>query len=375
MTDGKKETKKVINDIKVEFLSLINKKNNGYIISLENVYTWLENPDVYTKYKNDDMFRRDFRRRYLRDEKIMMYESNNESDLDHDYIMRKTNNIKFPWFSVEGFKMFCLAVNENKARYVRKYFIEIEKDYLRVINQTDAENKKELKELTTKMNNFESNLLKTKSDLNQTIELANKYEEKYLVAEYENKKIKYIKNVLDDADDFATAGNPEYVEYKYIKTTYYKKVGVYIVNPEYIKPKKPRKSIKKNSDVESEPESEIAHNDYNNYDVYYDKHFTEYDFEYDINQSDSPELFYYIAGLSQKVDKPVENFYKITDLYVKDAMHLKQIREVFDTNELSHGKYYYKTGYKYTYNVNYNFIYSTALTTIQEYMRCQLKSK
>jgi hypothetical protein len=178
---------------------------------------------------------------------------------------------------------------------------------------------------------------------------------------------------LDDADNFATAGNPEYVEYKYIKTTYYKKVGLYIVNPEYIKPKKTRKSIKKNSDLESEPESEITHNDYNNYDAYYDKHFTEYDFEYDINQSDSPELFYYIAGLSQKVDKPIENFYKITDLYVKDAQHLKQIKEVLDTNDLLHGKYYYKTGYKSIYNVNYNFIYSTALSAIQEYVRCQIK--
>lgn len=40
MTDDK------INDIKIEFLSLIKIDKDDYIISLENVYNWLENPNV-----------------------------------------------------------------------------------------------------------------------------------------------------------------------------------------------------------------------------------------------------------------------------------------------------------------------------------------
>ena len=389
------ETKKIINDIKIEFLSLLDKNMIGYFISLEQVYNWLENPEVYVRYSTDDMFRRNFRRRFLRSDKVMLDEAKNESNLDDDFIMRKNKNIEYPWFSVDGFKTFCIAVDEDKSRYVRKYFIQIEKDYLRVLRQSKEENEKENKELKDKIAKLDSRLM-------DNIDRANKYEEQALMLEFKLKKNEAIEMILDDKDDFATEGNPEYKEYLYLKSLYYKKVPLYIVNPEYIaaklnkinkidktnktKPNKTKKSDKIEntneaerlniiiSDSESDSNTVMTdvkstksakHDPKFNYNALYDLDFNEYSIVDIENEYESHELFYYIGGLTQTA-KPTDNFYKVTDLLVKDNKHLKQIKDVLNTDDLINGKYYYKTAYKSIYKASYNLIKSISLSIIQE---------
>jgi len=89
----------IIASIKLEFLSLLRDSKSGYYITLEKLYTWLENPQTYTSYINDENYRRNFRKRYLRNDKLLLDESTSEQDLDKDFIMRKINGINVPWFS------------------------------------------------------------------------------------------------------------------------------------------------------------------------------------------------------------------------------------------------------------------------------------
>jgi hypothetical protein len=92
----------------------------GYYISFGAVCKLLETPEtpeIYQKYVANKDFRKDFRKKYLRNPQFMLKESESESDLGGDFIMRSCNNIKYPWFSFNGFKSY------------RKYFVEADDDF------------------------------------------------------------------------------------------------------------------------------------------------------------------------------------------------------------------------------------------------------
>lgn len=378
MSDTNKD---VISKIKIEFLSLLEVKEDGYIISLEQVYTWLEEPDVYKKYSTDAKFREKFNARYLRGSKYMFKEAKDENDLGKDYFMVKNKKgIWYPMFAIRGFKTYCMIVDVPKSWYVRQHFLDIEDDYYRVLRQSKEETKAELEEVKSKMAGFESNFLKE-------IKRANKFEEKSIRLENKVKKTAELEVILRDEEDFATEGSTDNMLLIYLQKTFMKKVPLYIVNPEYIekkaaksnksdKPKKTDKTkkVKKDDDSDSDSESDNDKpNNMTNNDAEYEQPYDEYMLnDIDLEYGESPELYYYIGGLTQKNEKAIETYNKVHYISVLDMQHLKEIKARLDTDELVYDKYCYKTVYKSIYKVSYTTIKDISSRIIKERLRSDL---
>jgi phage anti-repressor protein len=361
-----------IAEIKNEFLLLVREPQPGYFISLEKTYTWLENPKMYNNYVVDENARRNFRKRYLRGEKFMLDESTDEKDIDKDFIMRKNDkNINMPWFSIEGFKTFCMVVNEPKSNYVRKYFIQIEKDYMRVLEQSSKATYLELYDLNI-------DLSKAKTSIIKMSDTSDKYLEQKLILERKLKTVESLEIILDDQSDFATNGNNEYKEYLYLRETFMKKIPIYIVKPDsmivnkstkVVTPeqddnesdidfvsmlvKKPLKKTKSKKSSIKSPKLEVK-----TLAPYYEKEYNEYNFKNDIlvddmSGGDSPVLYYYIGGFMEKIEKNPDTYFKICDIFVLNKEHLSDIK--IELNEVdsttSSKKWIYKTTYTHINNI------------------------
>lgn len=395
----------IINLIKVEFLSLIKLNQNGYFISLEKTYNWLENNNVYNDYAISESSRRNFKKRYLRNDKFLLDEAESETDFYKDYVMIKNkNNIAFPWFSIEGFKTFCMVANEPKSVFVRKYFIQVEKDYMRVLEQSAIETKLELL-------NVNSKLSKSSFSLNIISNRCQQYLEEKLETDFKLKKVENLERILDDEKDFSSEGNLEYKCYNYLQMMYMKKIPLYIVCPEYVigkvdsdldksvnsnlveditpieiytipkksilkkikkvKPKEFRISSDSDSDAKPVVKVQLKKNKaFNSNNLYYRKEYNKYSFKNDIEQDDfsgetSPTLYYYIPGFAEKSTKNPEIYFKICDLFVKDKEHLISIKEQLDTMDIIDDKYIYKTPKKWIYKVSYTDIKNISLSVIQ----------
>ncbi len=152
-TENKRQEK--IDQIKTEFIFLIKNQESfeGYPIAFENTCNWLDCPDIYKNYITIKTSRENFNKRYLRNDQFLLEESKDENDLGKDFTMKKDKNSKMnlPWFSVDGFKTFCMIMKTEKSFLVRKYFIQIEKDYWRVLNQDHEKTKEELRLLEEKL--------------------------------------------------------------------------------------------------------------------------------------------------------------------------------------------------------------------------------
>lgn len=375
----------IIDSIRIEFLSLIKMSENGYFISLEKTYTWLENKEVYDNYAQSENFRRNFKKRFLRSDKFLLIEADNELDLDKDFLMIKNdNNISFPWFSIEGFKIFCMVVTEPKASFVRKYFIQIEKDYMRVLEQTTKQNEQELNKLNMDISNSKSSLLRISNRCED-------YLEENLVVKHMLKTVENLSLILDDNNDFSTTGNNEYKLLMYLQQLHMKKISLYIVNNDYIKPtiKVSKDNKNNNPDIiepsfiielenetkpsllETQQLKQFKNKNYNNDQHYYEKNYDEYNFNNDINiganSGDiSPILYYYISAFDEKIPKNANDYYKICDLYIKDKQHLNSIREYFETDDIFCGKYIYKTSKKWIYKTSYTEIKNVCLNIMQD---------
>lgn len=392
----------VIESIRVEFLGLVRKNNSGYFISLQKVYEYLENPEVAEKYLLEESSRRNFRKRFLRNEKYLLSEAQNEDDLGKEYIMRKIDNISFPWFSTEGFKLFCMVSNETKSHFVRKYFIQIERDYLRALEQSDEENTSEITNLKRSIEKSDSLLLKLNDRCDE-------YLEETLMLRQKLRSTERLAVILEDNEDFATVGNPEYKMYLYIMESYMKKVPLYIVNADYavskplVKKIIPNKTTNKtankttNKTKKSEEfkfpdssddelvDSQVVEsgglqqpmNHYNDELLNYE--YDQFNFMRDIKRDhnsgeDSPTLYYYIAGWTEKKEKKSDNYYKIADLYVKDKEHLASIKDMLDDeSHLIDNKYIYKTARKWIYKTDYNTINTICLTSMNDRFLEQLR--
>jgi hypothetical protein len=132
--------------MKVEFLALIKANKNSYQISLKKISEWLEMPEMYENYLLIEDSRENFINCYLRNEKFPLDESENENDFTNHFIMRNQEEIDFPWFSTEGFKMFCVIFGGEKAQNIRRSFIQIKYDYLSELKQNELRLKKYNKE-------------------------------------------------------------------------------------------------------------------------------------------------------------------------------------------------------------------------------------
>lgn len=152
-TKNKRQEK--IDQIKTDFIFLIQNQKDfeGYPIAFENTCNWLDCPEIYKNYITDTKFREKFNARYLRNDQFQLEESKDTNDTGKDFIMLKNvkSKMNLPWFSVDGFKIFCMIMKTEKSFLVRKYFIQIEKDYWRVLNQDYETTKEELKNLNIQL--------------------------------------------------------------------------------------------------------------------------------------------------------------------------------------------------------------------------------
>lgn len=124
---------KIMDEIKYEFLNMASQNHTGYNISLDIACKWLN-------VECDGMFRKNIKRRILNNSQYNFNEAENENDENSEYIIKKDSRKEIPYFSNDGFKMFCLIMNKSsKAQLVRKYFIKIEKEYVSMLKMSIAE--------------------------------------------------------------------------------------------------------------------------------------------------------------------------------------------------------------------------------------------
>jgi hypothetical protein len=412
--------------IKIEFLALLKAKKKGYHISLQKASEWLEVPEIYENYRSDQNSRKNFRKRFLRSEKFLLTEAKAEDEFGNDFIMRKKgkndnnldleNNldndpdndpdmkkkvkIEFPWFSTEGFKMFCMTSGGIKANYVRKYFIQIEDDYWRVLRQSKAETELEYKKLNDEIDRHKSILNKK----DEGIQRAETDRDKYLMENLQLKHFEYIDDVLKTKDDILSLGNYERKELEYLRKETMKKVPIYIVNTTFVnKVKKVSKSKVKSKKVlnsdesdescgesshqndikggESSFQSEIKGGDeagdkFENID--YEKEFNEYHLNEVYNQeySDDDPVMYYCLGALNGKQKPVTNHHKIGEIFIKDKEHLDKINERFNNDAMDYyGKFEYKTQRPLIWKTTYKEIMNTRSEVLQRRLSDILKNE
>jgi len=377
-----------IEEIKIQFLALIESKNRGYIITMEMIYNWLEDPKTYINYSTNEELRRKYRIRYLRGND-MFDEADDINDLNKDFVMIKNDkNISYPWFSVDGFKALCMALKTEKSKYVRKYFIQIEEDYLRVLKQTEEQNDKEYKLLNAKISEFnklEKTLLKKVEKVTNKLikaeEERDDFHEQNNILDMENKKYNGVKQILTDDDNIGLFDKSLSIELDYARNFLMKQIPIYIVNPKFmIKPtskkekapkqivKGPLDSSEESSDevevkVEAKVEAKEVKNkeefNYYNADENEDEMpFNDYSL-YDIKYNFVDEyMYYFVGGISSNAEKPVDNYNKIGYISVVSGDHLKYIKEHLGSSDKVDDKYIYKTHKASIYKCSYQTIMS-----------------
>jgi hypothetical protein len=381
--------------IKAEFQQLVKKRHDGYIISLEALYEWLEEADFYKNYIDVKAFRDKYNAKYFNSKKNILNRSEDENDVKHDIFIRKTDGVNIPWFSVRGFKKFCMFLDTQKSILVRDYFIEIEDSYFRVLEQTQEENAKEREENAKRIRKFESDVAINKLKLSKSSKENEKLLEQNVTLASESETTKNIAPILERKEDFEEFGDKDYKELMALRNKYMKKVPVYIVNPDFIakKPKPSAKPTKKKKVIGILSESENAEEEVNpeststkasaalpdpacNDDARYTKKFNRYTFA-DINISyEPPSLYYHISTINSKANKSPEDYHKICDLYVKDASHLKMIKEVLDSDETgAFGTYKFKTAKKDIYMMKYAELKDIRAKYIQDKLCDKLKKE
>lgn len=348
-------------EIKTEFQKLLENVDDGYIISLKALYEWLEYDKFYIKYTTDSEYRKNYNSKTLR---IKLDETKSEDDTTCDFIMRKyideEKNIdtNLPWFSVEGFKKFCMFTKSEKSKAVRKYFIAIEKAYSRALKQTKAENEKELDALEKDIKEFKSDKERFKLKLDAWREKHDKLLVKNWVLERNVEASDYLYKTLKNKEEYAYISTPEVNAKQYIWEITMKLAPLYIVRPDYVT----KATLPKGSTL-----------DINacNIDAIYENEFDQYNI-HEVQDKSNPLNLYYYIGPINSVEKNKINYYKICDLHVKDPNHLKELKKRLDTDELDDfGKYMFKTPKKSIYKANYQQIYDLSLIILSD-LHCDL---
>lgn len=148
-----------INKIEEEFLNLVKDSKNSYFITFKILCQWLNKIDLYINYEIDKQARKDFNRRYLRVKKYSLIEVKNSKDVGDFIMVKNENDISFPWFSADGFKMMCMILKSEQSFLVMRYFIRLEKKYWNALHKTKEENSKEIK----KINSSNASIMDAKS--------------------------------------------------------------------------------------------------------------------------------------------------------------------------------------------------------------------
>ena len=148
----------IYQEIRILFLRLAYKEDEKdlFPVRFEEAYKFL-------RLEVSDTAKANLIKRYLNDEKHCFIRAENEQDKCAHFIIRLDGRKKIPWFSYEGFKMLCLVSHRSPmSKYILKHFIQMEKDYLRVLQQSEHENKKEFETLLYKFDRQERELASEK---------------------------------------------------------------------------------------------------------------------------------------------------------------------------------------------------------------------
>ena len=144
-----------------EFSRLFENNQSGYFISLEMINTWCDDfnivqkldtwwvyLDACDKYTDVKGYREYFIERYLRNEIYPLRESKDESDINKHFIMQKGDNgIIYPWFSITGFQMYCVVVNEPELYCVCDHFTQVQNEYFQNLKNCNENVKNEILKL------------------------------------------------------------------------------------------------------------------------------------------------------------------------------------------------------------------------------------
>lgn len=135
---------RITRDIRNEFLAITEDNREGYFIPLSKACDWLR-----IDYQDTPIFRDNFKRRMLDAKNYIFVEAKSEQDMSGHYIYRKNTagdvRIKLPWFNGDGFKILCMVSKAPKAMFVRRYYLDLEKDYIAKLKMTVEEFKQTAK--------------------------------------------------------------------------------------------------------------------------------------------------------------------------------------------------------------------------------------
>jgi phage anti-repressor protein len=144
-----------IKEIKDKFLSISNLSRNGYqrfVITLEETLKWIgiEEEKISTMKKN-------IMSRYINEE--YGFEKNENyiiiKSIDPKY--KDRNKSRTPnqiHLNDEGFKMLCMIFRSRRAIQIRKYYIQLEKEYIEALERDGEENQCILEDLNEKTRLF-----------------------------------------------------------------------------------------------------------------------------------------------------------------------------------------------------------------------------
>jgi hypothetical protein len=296
----------ILDEIEVIFMGIKEyESQNNYHISLKNTYKWLVYPTTkYTDYIDDSKVRETLKE-YL--DVIKLVEGNDMNDLRGNYIMKNIGigKIKAPVFSVNGFKLFCMAQDDEKAMNISRYFARVEKKYWNALHAPEEERLAELTDLKERVKTSSKSIGNICSEIDNYMG-----EIMCLKDKYEN--LRGLQESVKDIKSFTESGDNEYKSHLYLVKTHFKEVPVYTVNPVLI---------------HGEWKYKEDENPFNLY--------TENDIGR-LDSDESPVLYYHIGeldGRKKNKSKDDVDYHFVTYHYVENIAHLEKLKTFLNSNE------------------------------------------
>jgi hypothetical protein len=351
--------------IELNFLKLRSENNEGYNISIIKAFKWLCMDGTLEKYKKNSRYRSEYHRDILnhnQDIKYRMREASSESDdsTHFHYIMRveskfRSKSVKIPYFSDNGFKIFCCIAKSEIKQLVLEYFVEVESKFWKALFSSEQENKAKADYYLRKFQMMEE---KNKilcedidglkecrdilsNELNSTIEMNAKYSiilDSYTnIEEMDETSLDSIMNPYKTYDGLCP--KLRQINELMVKLLFRKTVSVYVINPDYILElisSSILKSRKRSKNIDMEDQSIILHREkniykyeeemlnhlINNYKDEDDNNKFDFIIPQDITHYRTTDNFYFfITPLSSLKSYPTYNYKKITELHFGDKRH------------------------------------------------------
>jgi hypothetical protein len=124
-----------------------------------------------------------------------------------------------------------MMLNEKQSYVVRKYFIQIEKDYLRALQQTESENKHEYEALCLKLQEANAAIDGIRARHNHTCAERDELIVTAAMATRRRDQIEHLSEyIMEDA--FASSGDPEYKWYLAMLGNVALCIPVYCIKPD-----------------------------------------------------------------------------------------------------------------------------------------------